>query len=1042
MSTRRLYFVLLLAYVLVHIPAKADKYQPDAWQNPQINAINRLPMTAYFVPFSSEKAALEQSELPVEVRFFPNYKHERRMSLDGVWNFKLYKNPSLCDDNHFLHSNKSDWERIIVPGSWELQGFDAPIYTDESYPFPPNPPYLPEDYNPVGIYATTFEWHPESQEGMEHILTFNAVESAFYVWLNGEFLGYSEDSRLPARFDATKLLKEGANQLVLKVFRYSDGSYLEGQDFWRYSGIEGHVYITSRPVVRVEDFQLDALLSEDYQEGIFDLKLSFSQPLRNGEKLNLKVLDSEGNILFKKDALQGDALRQEFKNILPWTAETPHTYRLVVTLQDSSGSDLESFVQFFGFRTVEMRQGMLMVNGKPITLKGVNRHEHDPITGRTITIESMLRDIELIKKFNINAVRSSHYPNRAEWYQLCTLLGLYVVDEANLESHGMRFHPDLTLANYPEWEQAFRERMMRMLSYNRNFTSIIIWSMGNESGYGTHFETMYHEIKQADPTRPAQYEGGGFEGKSDIFAPMYARIWRLRQHVNEIQERPLILCEYAHAMGNSVGNLQDYWDLIYKYDQLQGGFIWDWVDQSFRAKDEKGKDIWAYGGDLGFVGVPNDSNFCANGLVAADRTLKPHIWEVKKVYQSIHFEHKPFNPNVIRVKNGFDFISLDDYYYRWEITEDGDIISGGNEKFPTTQPGEVSELRLPIHWEEFSPDKEYHLNIYALRSDSALLLPKDHVVAKEQWLLQSASKEPHNQSNISNTLVLTKHGEAVRITSQNGKAVTFDSASGELTSLQLAGKEILKQGLRPNFWRPLTDNDVANGTLQRCQTWKNIEEQAKLHAFDVKETPSGYEVQTHYLLPEQESNLSLVYRIDNELRIAVQVSYKPGKKTLPEMPRFGCYLQLPKTFTQMEWYGRGPHESYADRKSSAFIGKYSADVRTDFYPYLRPQETGNKSDVRWLQLSDGSRTLKVTAVGEPLSVSAWPFAQEELGYIPYDIKRKHGGSIELGDLVWLNIDNAQMGVGGDNTWGARVHPEYSIIPQEMEYEFRIEFYER
>ncbi|MDY3883995.1 glycoside hydrolase family 2 TIM barrel-domain containing protein [Porphyromonas somerae] len=1034
-------FAVVVSTLGLSHKTNAGEYNTTAWKDPQVNAINRLPISAYFSPFQNEVFAKAQSELPIEARFLPNYLNERRVSLNGVWKFKLYKNPTECADDSFLKENMSGWSNIQVPGSWELQGFDAPIYTDERYPFPPNPPHLPEDYNPVGIYATSFDWNGDAS--MSHILTFNSVESAFYVWLNGVFIGYSEDSRLPASFDVSNTLKDGSNKLVLKVFRYSDGSYLEGQDFWRYSGIEGEVFITSRPAFRVNDFRLNALLSDNYKSGILDLTVDLSRQRTNGESITITVLDEFGHPIIARTELQSNSFKTKIEEVIPWSAESPYSYRLFITTHNEAGEELESFCHFFGFRTVEMRQGLLLFNGKPITIKGVNRHEHDPIMGRTITVGSMVEDLKLMKAFNINAVRSSHYPNRAEWYQLCTLLGFYIVDEANLESHGMKFNENVkTLANFPEWELAFRERMLRMVAYNRNHTPIIIWSMGNESGYGRHFETMYHEIKTTDPTRPVQYEGGGFDSVSDIFAPMYARIWQLRRHANQIQDRPLILCEYAHAMGNSVGNLQDYWDLINKYDQLQGGFIWDWVDQVFNSKDKKGRDIWAYGGDLGYVGVPNDSNFCANGLVAADRSLKPHIWEVKKVYQSIQFNSITFEPEMFVASNGYDFISLDKFYYSWDILRDGEAIHHQVGEFPSILPKDNFVLHIP--WKSFvnEDNHEYYLRLSAHLKDSTAILPKGHVVSISEWMIHSALPNELALEGKSQNIKMNRTSQSVVFTNfDTNKSVTFDLKTGFITSLNFAGKEFLKQGFRPNFWRPLTDNDVANNTLNRCKTWQRIEDQLSLQSFTTEEAASGFLVTAIYSLPEQHSSFKMSYLIDSQMKVEVTVHFAPGKLTLPEMPRFGVYMQLPKEFTQMTWYGRGPHESYADRKSSALVGKYSSDVRTDFYRYLRPQETGNKCDVRWAELSDEQYTIRVVAIDHLLNVSAWPFSQDEIDYIPYDIERKHGGSIELGDLVWLNIDHSQMGVGGDNTWGARVHPEYSIIPHEMEYKFVVELYE-
>lgn len=461
---------------------------------------------------------------------------------------------------------------------------------------------MPTDYNPVGAYIREFTV-PASWEGMDIFLNFEGVESAYYVWVNGELAGYAEDSRLPSHFNITHLLKKGNNKLAVKVFRYSDGSYLEGQDYWKYSGIERSVYLYARPQSRVKDFRMTAELINNYKDGELKLDVFLHRP-KAGETVEVKVMDKDKVIYDRKKSITSatDTLftqQQVFTNARAWNAETPNTYTLVVSTFDAQGKPQESFTHLFGFRTVEMMNGMQMINGQAVLFKGVNRHEHDPHKGRTITVGSMIHDIQLMKQFNLNGVRNCHYPNNYAWYELCTEFGLYMVDEANIESHGMMFHKDETLANYPDWEVPFMQRMSRMIARDRNYSAIVTWSMGNESGYGKHFETLYDYTKKIDPTRPVQYEGGGYNSKSDIYCPMYARIWRLRQHVNQRDARPMILCEYAHAMGNSVGNFQDYWDLIYKYDQLQGGFIWDWVDQTFAIKDENQRDIWAFGGDMG-----------------------------------------------------------------------------------------------------------------------------------------------------------------------------------------------------------------------------------------------------------------------------------------------------------------------------------------------------------------------------------------------------------------------------------------------------------
>ncbi len=1034
--------ILFFMFITIAIYANDVNKEREPWQTPLVNAINREPITAHFIPFKSEKSVINQLNKPISEIFRLNEQGERRFSLQGEWYFKFHKNPSECADNYFLSSGNgfSDWKKINVPGSWELQGFDAPIYTDEEYPFPANPPFVPADYNPVGVYQRFFAT-PEKWEDMDIYINFEGVESAFYFWLNGVFVGYSEDSRLPAHFNISKYLKSGKNSLMVKVFRYSDASYLEGQDYWRYSGIERDVYVYARPKSRVKDFKLKSSLTNKYKDGKFDLDLMIRNP-QKGYSVDVTVLDNNVQVASFKNKLKSTNdslinLSAILKDVNPWNAEDPNLYRLIVTYKDSKGREIESFGHLFGFRSIEMRNGLFLLNNQSIKFKGVNRHEHDPKNGRTISIESMIKDIELMKQFNINSVRCSHYPNRPEWYSLCDIYGLYVIDEANIESHGMSFHADRTLANNPDWELPFIERMSRMVIRDRNFTSIVTWSLGNESGYGKHFQTIYDWTKKYDNTRPVQYEGSRKEGVSDIYAPMYARIWALREFVNERRPLPMILCEYAHAMGNSVGNLQDYWDLIYKYDQLQGGFIWDWVDQTFLSKDEKGKDIWAYGGDLGFVGVPNDSNFCANGLVLADRSLRPHIWEVKKVYQNILFETVPFKSNRIEVANRFYFSSLDNYYYRWVLEADGKLVQSGDGNFPNIKAGETSEIELAIN-PIVKDSREYFLKIEAISKNATLAVPADHIVAMEQFSYYKPDKQivAHSQDYKGN-LSVEEDGNNLLISSP-GFGVTFSKSTGKLNSLKYNNEEFIIKGFTPNFWRPLTDNDVANGTLKRCAIWKNIEEDMQLTNFSLTENSSKVvHLTTQYSLQKQSSSLEMNYAVYPNGEIKVTMSFIPGDMALPEMPRFGMYVIVRDDFENFTWFGRGPHENYADRKNSAALGIYKSTVSEQYHPYIRPQETGNKTDVRWASFVNKA-DKGISIKGEKaLNVSAWHFTQDDIDYVPYDIKRKHGGSIEEREIIWLNIDHNQMGVGGDNTWGAQVHPEYTITPNPMTYSFTI-----
>ncbi|WP_418987215.1 glycoside hydrolase family 2 TIM barrel-domain containing protein [Bacteroides heparinolyticus] len=1030
----KLYTFLLASLLCSSAPA-----DNEPWQNPQVNELNREPMHAHFIPFASEAGALKQRSLPPEVRFDVNSAAERRISLDGTWKFLFSKNNGLCpNDFHKPGYDTRKWSKIEVPGSWELQGFDAPIYTDTRYPFPANPPHVPADYNPVGAYVREFRV-PAGWEGMDVFLDFEGVESAYYVWVNGELAGYAEDSRLPSHFNITRLLKKGSNRLAVKVFRYSDGSYLEGQDYWKYSGIERSVYLYARPENRVKDFRMTSELVNNYKDGELKLDVLLHRP-KTGQTVEVKVLDADGVIYRQKKTAASAAdtlfaLQQQFPRVRAWNAETPHTYTLVVNTCDAQGKPLESFTHLFGFRTVEMKNGMQLINGKAVLFKGVNRHEHDAHKGRTISTASMIQDIRLMKQFNLNSVRNCHYPNNYAWYELCTEFGLYMVDEANIESHGMMDHKDGTLANYPDWELPFMQRMSRMMARDRNCSAVVTWSMGNESGYGKHFETLYDYAKKADPTRPVQYEGGGYDGKSDIFCPMYARIWALRRHVNQRDARPLILCEYAHAMGNSVGNLQDYWDLIYKYDQLQGGFIWDWVDQTFAIKDKVGRDIWAFGGDMGFVGIVNDSNFCANGLVAADRTLHPHIHEVKKVLQYIHFEPLAFTANQIKVTNRHDFIGLEGYLLRWSVECDGQAVQSGEADFPAIAPGCTADMELPL--KPLPADgKEYFLTLRAFTKQPAPLIPKGHEAAIEQWALPTIPAA-NPVRPITGTLT-TRRNEQTLTVSGNDFQVDFSTLTGEMTALVYNGKNLIKEGLQPNFWRPLTDNDIPNGHLTRCETWKHAGRDAKLQDINLTEAEHLATVTATYRMEAQDATLQTGYKIRPDGSIQVTMHFIPGKKPLSEMPRLGMRMVLPAEYERMSWLGRGPHENYADRKTGALIGLYNATVWEQFHPYVRAQETANHCDVRWVALRNAAGEGLLITGEEPLSISAWNFPMEDIEYRPSQMERRHGGSIQKKEMVWLNIDHRQMGVGGDNTWGAQVHPEYTITPKEWRYGFRLQ----
>lgn len=1004
--------------------------QVPEWENPFVNQINRERIHAHFVPYTNETDAVKR-----------NTAAASRLSLNGTWKFHYSKNSAGRPQDFYKPGfSTRGWKQIEVPGSWELQGFDAPIYTDTKYPFPANPPYIPRDYNPVGSYIREFTL-PKGWDGKDIILHFGGVESAFYCWVNGEFVGYSEDSRLPAEFVITPYLKKGKNKLAVEVYRYSDGTYLECQDYWRYSGIERDVWLIARPYARVQDFEIEAPLVNGYADGELKVKITADRrKLAEGTRFETKLIDG-GKIIFSgvstvespEDTLHTFAAT--VKSARPWTAETPELYTLVVNTRNADGKLTESFVHRFGFRTVEMKNGMLMLNGKPLTLKGVNRHEHDPHKGRSVDYASMLQDVRLMKQFNINAVRCSHYPNIEEWYELCDEYGIYLVDEANLESHGMEDTEIGTLATTPEWITPFMERMSRMVERDKNFTSVIIWSLGNESGYGKHFETTYHWTKKRDASRPVQYEASGRTGVTDIYCPMYARIWRLREHVNERRPMPLILCEYAHAMGNSVGNLGDYWDLIYKYDQLQGGFIWDWVDQTFAIKDKKGNRIWGYGGDMGFVGVINDSNFCANGLVAADRSLHPHIWEVKKVYQNVHFENEPFTANRIRVVNRNDFVSTSRYDFTWYVQADGKKVAEGTLQVPEIPARQSAVVDVPLPALQPLPATEYFLHLEARSRQATGLLPEGHLVASEQFKLPVERLAGIPVKTTASVTVKETETE-VRIQG-NTFEVTIPKPSLFLSGIVYEGKQLLKEPLRPNFWRAMTDNDVANGMGHRCLTWLKAGEEMIPDRMEIDRGEGAVKISTFFRMPAQASAYRVDYTVFGDGAIRVDNSFTAGNLQLPEMPRYGMYMVLQGEYDRMEWYGRGPHENYMDRKSSADINRYSASVWEQYHPYVRSQETANKSDVRWCSLRNSEGNGLLVSGAQPLNVSAWNFPMEDLMHVSPRIERKHGGSVQKQDMVWFNIDLQQMGVGGDNSWGAQTHPEYTITPDDKHYSFTI-----
>lgn len=1021
---------------------KSSEKKINDWENPGMFGQNKEPAHCTFIPYEDTKTALKNIR-----EHSPFYQ-----SLNGTWKFNWVRKPADRPVDFFKDDyDISLWKDISVPGNWELQGFGVPIYTDEEYPFPANPPFIPHEYNPVGSYRRNFTI-PDNWHGRQIYLHFGGVRSAMYVWINGYKIGYSQGSKTPAEFNITKYLRKEKNSLALEVYRWSDGSYLEGQDYWKFSGIERDVFLFSTPYVKIEDFFVLGELDEYYTDGSLNVTVNIKNESNNTitkHIIRLELLNTDQKSVFDDPVMQNvhiDKLdevtiqfKQPVKKPKKWTAETPYLYSLLLSLIDNSGKAIEIATCKIGFRKVEIKGSQLLINDVPIYIKGVNRHEHDSIKGRYVTEESMIKDIQLMKQFNINAVRTSHYPNTPRWYELCDQYGLYIVDEANIESHGMGYSPEKTLANKPEWKKAHLDRTIRMVERDKNHPSVIIWSLGNEAGDGENFETTYKWIKDRDPSRPVQYEMAGTRPHTDIVCPMYRQIHHLKDFLEQgLSNRPLILCEYAHAMGNSVGNLQDYWDFFEKHKELQGGFIWDWVDQALYDKTKEGEEYWAYGGDYGPPGTPSSGNFCINGLVFPDRKIHPHIWEVKKVYQPIKVKPADLKSGKIEVFNKHDFSNLHQVELRWNVMGDDKEIAKGKIHNLDIASHQSRVLILPLPEIQPEPGVEYFLYIGFYLKKGTPLLSKNHEVAWDQFKLPcfcsvekvDTTKLP--ELNINNT---ESHTEI------RGKnfVVIFDKKSGEITSFTYEGIEFLKSGPVPNFWRAPTDNDFGCNMPQRLGIWREAGKNRTINKFTIQQiSPGKIQIDVTAVLQAGNSKYFTTYEVLGSGDIIITNRFIPGSTDLPEIPRFGMTMTLPIDFDTISWYGRGPHENYWDRNTGAAVGLYRGKVMDQYHPYIRPQENGNKTDVRWVALSN-SKGIGILAVGMPLlSISAHHFLMDDFDE---GIKKqqRHTHHLKKRSLVSLNLDYKQMGVGGDTSWGdrARPHPEYTLPAKEYSYSLRL-----
>jgi beta-galactosidase len=1032
----------VLALAALALPHAAAAQAPNDWENPAVFAINKEPPHATLFPYESRPLALARD--PGRSAYF--------LDLDGRWKFHWVRKPADRPiDFYRTDFDDSAWGTIPVPGNWELNGHGVPIYVNITYPFPKDSPHIPHDYNPVGSYRTHFTV-PAGWSRREIFLHFGSIRSAMYVWVNGRQVGYSEGDKVPAEFDVTAYVHPGRdNLLAVEMYRWSDGSYLEDQDFWRLSGIERPVYLYASPEIHIRDFSVTAGLDSAYRDGLLDMHLqvkSYRTAPTPGWRVTVELLDAAGHSALPAGALERPVtvpadtetaveLRQSIPAPLHWTAETPNLYTLVITLADTRHHPVEVLSSRVGFRTVEIRGGRLLVNGVPILIKGVDRHEHDPVTGHVVSRELMRRDIQLMKEFNINAVRTSHYPNDPYWYDLADEYGLYLVDEADIESHGMGYNPAVTLGNNPVWQAAHLDRTIRMVERDKNHPSIIIWSLGNEAGNGVNFYATYRWIKQRDSTRPVQYERAELDWNTDLVVPMYPSFQELVDYAEHHHDRPLIMCEYAHAMGNSVGNFKDYWDIIKRYDNLQGGFIWDWVDQGIRTQDSAGKVIWGYGGDFGPPGTPSDNNFNINGIVQPDRVPHPSAFEVKHVYQWIDVAPVDLAAGVLEVTNSYAFRRTDDVDMTWTVLADGVPSDSGTvvDSLPLA-PHERMRVRVPWHLSTPEPGVQYYLDVRLHQRRARDLVPAGHEIAFEEFRLPEGPPMAPVDPRTLGRLAVRDSGDTV-VVGGTRFSVRFDRMTGRLTSYRYDGRELIQRGPSPNFWRAPVDNDFGAGLQRTLRAWLGAADSARLQDVAVAGPAHGVvTVTVQSTLPTVSADYTTVYTVLGSGDVIVDDHFVPHGDSVPEMFRFGMKLVVPAPFSSVEWYGRGPQESYWDRKTAALVGRYRGTVSQQFFPYVRPQETGNKTDVRWLALSDSSGTGLLFVGDSLLSMSVLHYAITDLDP-GLEKGQTHSSQLVERPEVYVNVDEQQMGVGGTNSWGIAALPQYSLPYREYHYRFRM-----
>lgn len=1008
----------------------ATMAQHDEWKNPEINAVNRAPMhTNYFAYSSSEEAAKADKE-----------NSSNFMTLNGIWKFNWVKNADARPTDFYRTDyNDKGWGQMKVPGVWEMNGYGDPIYVNVGYAwrsqYKNNPPYVPIENNHVGSYRKEIII-PAEWSGKEIFAHFGSVTSNMYLWVNGKYVGYSEDSKLEAEFNLTKYLKPGKNLIAFQVFRWCDGTYLEDQDFFRYSGVGRNCYLYSRNKKYIQDIRVTPDLDSNYTNGTLNVALN----LNGSGTVELNLTDPAGKSVATAQ-VNGNGQKSvvmDVSNPEKWTAEAPNLYTLTATLKNGSNT-LEVIPVKVGFRKIELKGGQILVNGQPVLFKGADRHEMDPDGGYVVSRERMLQDILRMKQLNINAVRTCHYPDDNLWYDLCDQYGIYVVAEANIESHGMGYGKE-TLAKNPSYKKAHMERNQRNVQRGYNHPSIIFWSLGNEAGYGPNFEQCYTWIKNEDKTRAVQYEQAGTNEFTDIFCPMYYDYDACKKYSEGNIDKPLIQCEYAHAMGNSQGGFKEYWDLIRKYPKYQGGFIWDFVDQSNHWKNKDGIDIYGYGGDFNKYDA-SDNNFNDNGLISPDRRPNPHAHEVGYFYQSIWTTPGDLSKGEIKVYNENFFRDLSAYYMEWQLLANGEVMQTGVVQDLNVAPQQTATLKLNLNTEKICPCKELLLNVTYKLKAAETLMPAGSTVAYDQLTIRpytAKALELKNQkaSNLDIVVPVIKDNDHnYLIVEGENFIIEFNKHNGYLPRYEADGMQLLNPGaqLTPNFWRAPTDNDYGAGLQHRYAVWKN----PGLKLTSLKQSIENEQaiVQAEYEMKAVKGKLFLTYVINNEGAVKVTQKMEAGKEEkVSDMFRFGMQMQMPENFNEVEYYGRGPVENYADRNHSTLIGKYRQTVAEQFYPYIRPQETGTKTDLRWWRVLNISGNGLQFVGDAPFSASALNYSIESLDDgVQKD--QRHSPEVAKAPFTNLCIDKVQMGLGCVNSWGTLPLEKYRVPYQDYEFSF-------